>query len=906
MGVSPLLWPLQERAGFLPWVADAFAYSDSDSDSDGGGAAGPGEARTLFAQQKFVRDYLQHASPYRGLLLLHSLGVGKTCAALAAAEALRPTSAAIYVFLTKMLRNNFVDEVPPCVRPDLLRNQRWALVPAADPRAARYASSLPPKMVRAHGGVYVPAPDPDSSRDEGEYRDFKDLDTGEQARINAQVEAYVSSTFRFVHYNGLTQQRVSAMVSGGKNPFDSSVVIIDEVHNFISLVMNRKLVTPLYERMLDAVDCRVILLSGTPIVNRIAELAYIVNLIQGRQRVHELRLRGETTQESVDEALRRLRGIRRAVYDPDGRTVSVALAPRGFEVVQGPGMPMLRRVNAEDVEDVEDVARALKKRNIAVAGRSSRAALPLPDDPDVFDAHFVDREHGALLNPGLLQRRIAGAISSYARKDPALFARVADTELILSPLSDRQFIKYAAMRHEERRREERARVLQARVQKGRKSPADESSSAGQLYRTFSLALCTFAFPDEVERPVKFRMRYESPDEDPDSLDRAYEEAMRRAVDRIKAEKPECLLRDGLLREHSPKFAELLDRLDAATGTALVYSRFRRAEGLGLLAAALDMNGWRELVLQWDGDAWVYPGPDKDEADVPKAGVLKNPPRHYVVLRSDADPSYNRVLMQIFNDEMDALPTRTRTSLARAMTKSTTATGLSPATTAAASPTTASDKLDKQPTITNLRGQIARAIMITGAGAEGISLKNVRQVHMLESYWNSLRMDQVVGRAVRARSHLALPEAERTVDVFLYLSTFRESQRELREILNDDKGLTSDEYVYAIAMRKKQLTDQAMSLIRAAAVDCRVHARTQEELGACLRLPANIAPGDEYRTMAFEDDRLDADVAKSAKKLVAVQVAGVKYYLDRESGILYDYAKLRAGEGLVEAGRLDHQ
>ena len=37
-------------------------------------------------------------------------------------------------------------------------------------------------------------------------------------------------------------------------------------------------------------------------------------------------------------------------------------------------------------------------------------------------------------------------------------------------------------------------------------------------------------------------------------------------------------------------------------------------------------------------------------------------------------------------------------------------------------------------------------MITQSGSEGISLKNVRQVHLLEPYWNMIRMDQVIGRA----------------------------------------------------------------------------------------------------------------------------------------------------------------
>ena len=43
---------------------------------------------------------------------------------------------------------------------------------------------------------------------------------------------------------------------------------------------------------------------------------------------------------------------------------------------------------------------------------------------------------------------------------------------------------------------------------------------------------------------------------------------------------------------------------------------------------------------------------------------------------------------------------------------------------------------------NLHGEIARVFMITQSGAEGISLANVRQVHIMEAYWNYVRLDQV--------------------------------------------------------------------------------------------------------------------------------------------------------------------
>ena len=69
------------------------------------------------------------------------------------------------------------------------------------------------------------------------------------------------------------------------------------------------------------------------------------------------------------------------------------------------------------------------------------------------------------------------------------------------------------------------------------------------------------------------------------------------------------------------------------------------------------------------------------------------------------------------------------------------------------------------------GDIIKIFMITAAGAEGIDLKNVRFVHLIEPYWHPVRLEQVIGRARRICSHDQLPEKLRTVDVYLYLMTF---------------------------------------------------------------------------------------------------------------------------------------
>ena len=130
------------------------------------------------------------------------------------------------------------------------------------------------------------------------------------------------------------------------------------------------------------------------------------------------------------------------------------------------------------------------------------------------------------------------------------------------------------------------------------------------------------------------------------------------------------------------------------------------------------------------------------------------------------------------------------------------------------------------------GDIAKMIMITKAGAEGINLKNTRFVHIMEPYWHKTRTDQVIGRARRIGSHLELPQDMRNVQVFLYLSVFSESQMkgdQYKELMDNDvskldsnRNITTDEYLYEIAQMKQKIIDQFLHIIKESAMDCRLY------------------------------------------------------------------------------------
>lgn len=100
------------------------------------------------------------------------------------------------------------------------------------------------------------------------------------------------------------------------------------------------------------------------------------------------------------------------------------------------------------------------------------------------------------------------------------------------------------------------------------------------------------------------------------------------------------------------------------------------------------------------------------------------------------------------------------------------------------------------------------ILISKAGSEGIDLKFIRQVHILEPWYNMNLLEQVIGRAVRNFSHKDLPFEKRNVQIFMHGT-----------LLEDNKEETADLYVYRIAGVKSIQIGKVSRLLKETAVDC---------------------------------------------------------------------------------------
>ena len=112
-------------------------------------------------------------------------------------------------------------------------------------------------------------------------------------------------------------------------------------------------------------------------------------------------------------------------------------------------------------------------------------------------------------------------------------------------------------------------------------------------------------------------------------------------------------------------------------------------------------------------------------------------------------------------------------------------------------------------INNKHGEKIKVVIISRAGSEGIDFKNIRQVHILDPWYNLNRPEQVIGRAVRNCSHKALPFRDRNVEIYMYAAL--QGKKSNVE--------TADLYIYRKAEIKAKKIGEVSRLLKQISVDC---------------------------------------------------------------------------------------
>ena len=114
-------------------------------------------------------------------------------------------------------------------------------------------------------------------------------------------------------------------------------------------------------------------------------------------------------------------------------------------------------------------------------------------------------------------------------------------------------------------------------------------------------------------------------------------------------------------------------------------------------------------------------------------------------------------------------------------------------------------------IKNKYGEEVKIFMGTRAISEGLDFKMLRQVHILEPWYNLSRNEQIIGRAIRNQSHKLLKDEEKNVEIFQYASILPNKKYSTRESV-DLKN-------YRLAENKDIIIKKISKIMKESAVDC---------------------------------------------------------------------------------------
>ena len=939
-----------------------------------------GSEFSLLTHQKVVRDYIQVFTPYRGILIYHGLGSGKTCTSIAIAESFKDNKK-IIIMTPASLQESYRQELRKCGDVLFRRNQYWEFL-AIDKKdetaiaALAKVTGLEPRYVRTKGGVWLvdrtKAPNVLSMED--------------REAVDAQIDRMIDAKYHFVNYNGITKRLWNAMtteedmgrgdgVGDGAgddaekaaaaasdaeaakiaedfgrekkkatkgatseegetarpvkriNPFDDCVVIVDEAHNLMSRIVNKltrktTVASEIYQFMMSAHNARFVFLSGTPLINYPNEMAIMFNILRGHISAWTMKVKVNTDRR-IDETVMRdiLKGISETdyvEYKPTTGQLTVTRNPFGFANVR------MRDGTATEYAGVaEDKKSRTADRNFLAAIRSRLSTngmeivgdikvsryTALPDSLDQFAERFLKSDgKGEIQNPNLLRRRVLGLTSYFRSAQEQLLPRFVPKDKP-KQLVDITMSDYQLGLHEEERVKERDQERRRKKSAGGNAAAELYKDTTSTYRIFSRAACNFVFPEGVERPkinkgkgavgktgkkgaegvdgaesdadmgeideddidnASLRERAENPDARVDDDDartisdelssreaRSYAERLQDALDTLDRRAAKFLTPEALSK-YSPKFLAILRKLqsDENRGLNLIYSQFRTLEGIGVLALVLKHNGFVQLkVKNVDGGSSGWRLDMTPEERAP--GV-----KRYALYTGTETSDEREIIRKIFNGEWRALPDALQEEL-RAIHPD------------------------------NRYGEVAKVLMITSSGAEGINLRNVRYVHIVEPYWHPSRIDQVIGRARRICSHEDLPEEDRTVEVFMYRMVYPDaitdpSNREhaaMKEkyvsLFNSpgDKGkesgkiLPSDGILYEISEVKNRTNQGLLKAVKETAIDCPIYVSGSDEGLVCFTFGPGRADEYEYASVPdIKDEQSDALERRVIKRVEGVGAA----------------------------------
>ena len=798
----------------------------------------------LAPNQQFVRNFLSVETPYNSLLLYHGLGTGKTCSAISVAEEMRD-------YMKQMGINQ---QIIVIASPNVQENFRLQLF---DERELREIEPGVWNIRACTGNKFIKEINPMNMK--GLTRD----------KIIKQIRRLISSHYLFFGYNefanyvrtqassvGISQDDaviqevrrktgVGASVSGAvatvsakkgrksatdiakaaemetlaieslsvaklRKLFANTLIIIDEVHNIRITDDNRdkRVAKILFQIVQKVNNVRLLLLSGTPMYNSYKEIVWLINLMNLNDRRATIdiadvfddrgnfRLDAESREIGKDILIRKATGYISFVRGENPYTFPYRIfpsehAPEHSLLVQcrsgQPGLAYPRtQLNGRHIDQpvehidvymtrigdiqetayrfiVNDMKAMYIYKKTAMARRKKAAAAAAAESGESAGAAAVKGK-----GKGKGKKSVGAAAAASAAVDGVDETTVVESSEFPS-FENMDTIGYAAVQ----RPLEALNIVYPHPSlfEYMNNPNDEFDITACIGKEGLRHIMSY---EETGNPP-MRLNFEYRPEFMRSFKLPNGETTTKASSRIFA--PENIGR------YSAKIKNICDTIMRSDGIILAYSQYIDG-GVVPIALALEELGFTRYSVA-GGNSSLF--------------------------RSRPTPSIDALTMLPQRQHQQQYPNQPfRPARYSVIT---------------GDPTISPDNLYELKALTsddNTHGENVKVVIISVAGSEGLDFKNIRQVHILEPWYNMNLLEQIIGRAIRNCSHKRLSYSHRNVELYLYGT--RLTNPEIEAI---------DLYLYRLSEFKAVKIGAVSRVLRTSAVDCLLNVQHNTQTAAQL-------------------------------------------------------------------------
>ncbi len=728
--------------------------------------------------QSFLKNYISLDTPYNGVLVMYSTGVGKTCAAISIAEgfkkALKQFGKRILVLTT--LRKNFENE--------LFNFGKEASKKSAD------------EVVQCTGK---------------EYEILKDTKHLSQVQRENEIKKMIKNYYQFYGYqkfanhviketngwDGSEEKINEQILKYIHKEFDDRVIIIDEVHNIKTDISEdwKKSIQPILLSIVrHAKNTKLVLMSATPMFDRSDEIIFILNLLlanDGREEVKKSDIfnKDDTLKEEAVPLLRHLlkgyvsyaRGERPMVFPFRLSPADAKIPTVEFDM---DGRPMNEEEKIKFTKIVDCEMEGIQNRTYMYYYEKNKKKIKFREELEVEvnaqsleEENKVNKEKENDNSDSIVDKNKISNIESDKEENnnkinvdvKSKFNIKNQPKSLLNNLTYISTVVYPTIFNPENNNDE-----------NNSNNSSDNYSNNDNRKKFKLSPYGSYGKEGLENDTdNGRGGYYKPKQ----TDQGKKKSTQYKYQKHAIINGVPFMDEKYLKEYSSKFYKILQEVKRAQGLCFVYSRYVD-DGILPLALMLEQNGFERAVDDNEKRLLDEPVGVKRNKICYKCGELITDQIHHNEKLKDYHQFRVAKYILFFGEQKDIIRITKEEALERFCAK------------------------------TNMNGEEIKVFLGTKTVSEGLDFKRLRQVHILQPWYNLSRHEQIIGRAIRNCSHIALPIEKRNVEIFQYAATLNSKTKGLKK--NTE---SIDLKYYGYAESKDRVIKRIMRILKQTAVDC---------------------------------------------------------------------------------------